>query len=405
MKCKFCGKEIEEGSLFCGYCGKEQPKGKLCIYCGREIEVDADFCGYCGSKQVNNETIEKSVTHTEIIPTQESRQNKVQDSYASENIRKETESMAKEVHTIPIPDDNRNNESPLKIKIRVIIAGIVGIALLTGACILFSNNKNNDTSSDFSKEQPVESTQSIEDKELTIGIVPPATPTGSLVSECPNGGNEASYIQAWGILPTDEAIDIFLNKNIKYYVSGNMVQIWNGNSILAEYTTGSAEEIQSFKIYSKMISELRSKKNRIYSSFEGKAHHEEGPIDGYFFIDDGILKHYALNGNSVYINKSEHTKYDGKTTSIEAKSFDIDGSIISHTLTEMKKRVENGEGRDTKTTYYDNNGKISYYITEITSEIDTKDDTKTTETIKTTKYDKNNNVVSAETRTESYYLE
>ena len=51
MKCKFCGKEIEEGSLFCGYCGKEQPKGKACVKCGREIDADAEFCGYCGAKQ------------------------------------------------------------------------------------------------------------------------------------------------------------------------------------------------------------------------------------------------------------------------------------------------------------------------------------------------------------------
>ena len=28
MKCHFCNKEIDEGSSFCGYCGKEQPKVK-----------------------------------------------------------------------------------------------------------------------------------------------------------------------------------------------------------------------------------------------------------------------------------------------------------------------------------------------------------------------------------------
>lgn len=56
MKCKFCGKEIEEGSLFCGYCGKEQPKGKACINCGREIDADAEFCGYCGAKQSASKT-------------------------------------------------------------------------------------------------------------------------------------------------------------------------------------------------------------------------------------------------------------------------------------------------------------------------------------------------------------
>jgi RNA polymerase subunit RPABC4/transcription elongation factor Spt4 len=55
MKCRFCGNEIEDGSLFCGYCGKEQPKVKYCIQCGHEIDADAEFCGYCGAKQSGNE--------------------------------------------------------------------------------------------------------------------------------------------------------------------------------------------------------------------------------------------------------------------------------------------------------------------------------------------------------------
>ena len=51
MKCKYCGKEIDEGSVFCGYCGKQQPKVMYCIKCGKEIGSDDVFCGYCGASQ------------------------------------------------------------------------------------------------------------------------------------------------------------------------------------------------------------------------------------------------------------------------------------------------------------------------------------------------------------------
>ena len=51
MKCKFCGNEIEQGSLFCSYCGKEQLQSKRCIKCGHEIDADAKFCDFCGASQ------------------------------------------------------------------------------------------------------------------------------------------------------------------------------------------------------------------------------------------------------------------------------------------------------------------------------------------------------------------
>lgn len=51
MKCSFCGKEIDEGSTFCGYCGRKQPEVKHCVKCGQEIGLDDAFCGYCGASQ------------------------------------------------------------------------------------------------------------------------------------------------------------------------------------------------------------------------------------------------------------------------------------------------------------------------------------------------------------------
>lgn len=51
MICKYCGKEIEEGSVFCGYCGKKQPQVKCCVKCDREIGLYDKWCGYCGADQ------------------------------------------------------------------------------------------------------------------------------------------------------------------------------------------------------------------------------------------------------------------------------------------------------------------------------------------------------------------
>lgn len=53
MICKYCGKEIEEGSVFCGYCGKKQPQVKCCVKCDREIGLDDKWCGYCGADQTS----------------------------------------------------------------------------------------------------------------------------------------------------------------------------------------------------------------------------------------------------------------------------------------------------------------------------------------------------------------
>ena len=57
MKCSKCGAENNEGTRFCGDCGKEletrlieREKGMMkgCISCGRKIEWDAKFCKFCG---------------------------------------------------------------------------------------------------------------------------------------------------------------------------------------------------------------------------------------------------------------------------------------------------------------------------------------------------------------------
>lgn len=415
MKCRFCGNEIEDGSLFCGYCGKEQPKVKYCIQCGHEIDADAEFCCYCGGKQTIADNIEESVAQVESISeTKDSSQEDVP--YPDVPVESEPQTYpVEEVDSISSEEDNNDMASSPNNSKKTTILSIVGIILLIGVgVLLFNKYSGNEVEANLVESEDVD-TAAVEEEQpneerlpkvAAVNIEIPTKPTGTLASGCPNEG--ASYIQTWGIIPSDQAIDIFTNSSIKYYVSGNSVQIWDGGFICAEYTaTGSGEDIKvsSFKIYSKMISGLRSEKNRIYSTFEGKAHHESGPVDGYFYIDDGMIKHYALSGDVVYVNSSEYTKYNGTKTVKESKSFDTDGSIISHILTENNRKIEDGKERDIKTTYYDKNGGISYYTIEKTTGMRESGDMTVEEDIKITKYDKNNNVISVETKTETYGLE
>ncbi len=51
MKCKHCGQEIEEGSLHCKYCGKQQSEVRYCRKCGHEMGLDDAYCRFCGSAQ------------------------------------------------------------------------------------------------------------------------------------------------------------------------------------------------------------------------------------------------------------------------------------------------------------------------------------------------------------------
>lgn len=46
--CPYCNAQIENGSKFCGECGKELPQGNICANCGATVNEGDLFCEECG---------------------------------------------------------------------------------------------------------------------------------------------------------------------------------------------------------------------------------------------------------------------------------------------------------------------------------------------------------------------
>lgn len=68
MTCKYCGKEIEENSRFCTWCGENVvPKEKKCSECGNVLEDNAIFCKFCGTRWQECSHIIENDHSTEII--------------------------------------------------------------------------------------------------------------------------------------------------------------------------------------------------------------------------------------------------------------------------------------------------------------------------------------------------
>lgn len=46
-RCGYCGKPIDDDSVYCPFCGKSQ--SVFCSKCGNKIESDSSYCPFCGS--------------------------------------------------------------------------------------------------------------------------------------------------------------------------------------------------------------------------------------------------------------------------------------------------------------------------------------------------------------------
>lgn len=53
MKCVNCGKEINDNSNFCEFCGSKIVKNNFCGNCGTKLD-GGNFCSGCGAKVENN---------------------------------------------------------------------------------------------------------------------------------------------------------------------------------------------------------------------------------------------------------------------------------------------------------------------------------------------------------------
>lgn len=161
MKCKYCCQEIDEGSVFCGYCGKKQPEVKYCIKCGQEIGLEDLYCGYCGTSQVIDKT-EVAVTdeqqkEQQLQSTSQANEKKIEEISALEtkgvsDIVEETpnEEVSAEdrvddtsVPAVQVATDTMKNK-PHGKKYLIIACGVV-IAIILGGGYLWSKTQRSNT--------------------------------------------------------------------------------------------------------------------------------------------------------------------------------------------------------------------------------------------------------------------
>lgn len=74
-KCPYCGKDVQEYSIACGYCGRALVKPneldgtKICPYCAETIKAKAIVCRYCGRDLPKEGTLQER--KTEQRPTKQ----------------------------------------------------------------------------------------------------------------------------------------------------------------------------------------------------------------------------------------------------------------------------------------------------------------------------------------------
>ena len=206
----------------------------------------------------------------------------------------------------------------------------------------------------------------------------PTSPFGKLVSEIPNEGMYYIYY----LLGLDEWN---FPKEFNCFVSGNNVQLWDKEmeNIMVEYSySGDNFElsVSSFRVFSRFVPDVKDESNRLYASFDGHFHHEDGPVVGEQIIDDGSLKHYSVKNGKVYLYKEEIIKTNTESVITNSKLYDANGKQTSRTLTEEKRGVGY-----TKTSYYDKDDVLTYYVIEEVVDSWTEEETMTIhKNIKTT---------------------
>ena len=156
MKCQYCGQEIDEGSVFCGYCGKKQPEVKYCIKCGQEIGLEDIYCGYCGTSQVVDKT-EVAVTDAQQEEQQLQSTSQANGKKIEEISARETKEVSNIVEETPkeevLAEDSMDDTSVPAVQVTytmknkphgkkyLIIACGVAIAIILGGGYLWSKTQ------------------------------------------------------------------------------------------------------------------------------------------------------------------------------------------------------------------------------------------------------------------------
>lgn len=71
MKCTKCGRNLQEGELFCPICGEKAVKDmvRYCVKCGQQLTSEQVFCSHCGHKVENVVEPATPIVASEYQPT------------------------------------------------------------------------------------------------------------------------------------------------------------------------------------------------------------------------------------------------------------------------------------------------------------------------------------------------
>ena len=292
MKCKYCGKEIDEGSIFCGYCGKKQPMVKHCIKCGQEIGLDDAFCGFCGASQnVENVTEEQGAQEEsqalETISTEEvvavdtiqNEENKVRDVEVESQVATDDGQEKSSQVESNITDDKSDNTTKYAV-ITLFVFLVCGIS----GYVFYSMNSHSNLSDNVYLEQ-TDSTESLSD---SIDMEEPDT---SFVT------SQIKFAEDDTIVLTSIMVDYPMEgkkqlvESIRRYILEKFVKTYTWGETMPQYTGNVTDGQAIVDFYGKVkMGMLREESQR--DSLEGQISEEISIIKK--FETEGIVTYETV---------------------------------------------------------------------------------------------------------------
>ncbi len=163
MKCSYCHNEIDEGSVFCGFCGKKQPEVKYCIKCGQEIGLDDAFCGYCGSP-LNTEgeyKVKERQDSTKDRNPQEEQLPELTSTPTQENKTVTTNTQDKKEERVLVSPSKSLKENKSHNSLKYKIMFIVFLLILILGSIVFMISKSHKSKSDIDNQSNLDAEENV----------------------------------------------------------------------------------------------------------------------------------------------------------------------------------------------------------------------------------------------------